>query len=117
MLRSLNDKQWDRCFALTDPKLRADNRLTPEEHAENLACFMQVHGSIRPWHVKISLHLEGAKKQRDPRPFAFVYIIWQDKRNAFQMFRDRWVEDNGRWYTRVAGLMPDRRAAEGKESA
>lgn len=116
MLRSLNESRWDRCFAMIDPKLRAEGRVAPEAYAENLAHFMEAHGCIRIWHVKISLHLEGAKKQRDPRKFAYVYIIWQDSANAFHMFRDRWVEDDDRWYTRVVGLVPDRHAQRGETS-
>ncbi len=41
----------------------------------------------------------------DPRPFAYVYIYWQDHRHAFRLFRERWVHDGGKWYTRVVGLV------------
>jgi hypothetical protein len=72
-----------------------------------LARFRSAYGSIRPWHVRVSLHPDGAPKQGDPRPFAFVQIVWQDDRTGFHMFQDRWVVDGGTWYTRVVGLIPN----------
>jgi len=27
------------------------------------------------------------------------------------MFKERWVKDSGHWYTRVAGLVPNRQGA------
>jgi hypothetical protein len=60
---------------------------------------------IRPWHVRISLHLTGSRPASDPRAFAYVYTVWQDERHEFHMFRERWVRDGKNWYTRVAGLV------------
>jgi hypothetical protein len=55
--------------------------------------------------VRISLHLTGSRPSSDPRPFANVYTVWQDERHEFHMFRERWVRDGDKWYTRVAGLI------------
>jgi hypothetical protein len=52
------------------------------------------------------------ENKRDARPFAFVYIVWQDSDNEFHMFRERLVQDAGRWYTRVVGLVGKRAAAD-----
>ncbi|MFO0968477.1 MAG: hypothetical protein U0793_23215 [Gemmataceae bacterium] len=62
---------------------------------------------MRPWHIRLSPHLERSAHQRDKRPFAYVYIVWQDDNHAFHMFRERWVKEGGRWFTRVIGLVPN----------
>ena len=111
MHRSLNQHQWEKCFQLIDPKLRAEGRVSFPAYAEGLHEFMQAFGAVRPWHVRINLYLDGSKNKRDPRPFAYVYVIWQDAEHDFHMFRDRWVKADGRWYTRVVGLVPNRPAS------
>jgi hypothetical protein len=67
--------------------------------------FKAVYGRVHPWMIKLSLHLDGAPSQLDKRPFAFVYVIWQDQASRFHMFQERWVKEADRWYTRVAGLV------------
>ena len=74
---------------------------------ECLQSFREVYGTISLWYIRISLHLDPATNKRDPRPFAYVYVVWQDQAHAFHMFRERWVQDAGRWFTRVAGLVPN----------
>lgn len=100
---SFNRQAWARCLALIDPALHAAHKVDAAVYEASLRRFHDAYGVIDPWHLNISLHLEGAK--RDPRPFAFVYLVWQDRDRAFHMFRERWVLDGGRWYTRVVGLV------------
>ncbi len=99
---------WEKCFSLIDPLLREQSRVDAAAHAAGLRAFQEVYGSIRPWHVRISMHLDASSNTRDPRPFAYVYVIWQDQAHGFHMFRERWVKHSGRWYTRVVGLVPNR---------
>jgi hypothetical protein len=106
MYDNLNRGQWDKCFALIDPKLVP--KLNAAEHAARLQAFKRVYGNVRPWHMRVSTHLDGAANKRDPRSFAYVYLVWQDDARGFHMFRERWVKEDGHWYTRVVGLVPNR---------
>ena len=106
-----NQSRWDKCFLSVVPTLRENAKVTSGPYATGLRTFQDLYGSIRPWHLQISLHLDGASKQNDARPFAFVYIVWQDQANEFHMFRERWVRMDDRWYSRVAGLVPNRHNA------
>ena len=54
-----------------------------------------------------SLHGDARTVGSDRRPFAYVYVVWQDEAHGFHMFRERWVKDRGWWFTRVVGLVPN----------
>jgi|SRR3954454_17499704 len=101
--RCFNRSRWNDCFALLDPHLAA-RKIGAKDYAKSLQRFQEIYGAIHPWHVRISMHLDE-RPVKDPRPFAFVYAVWQDDRRDFHMFRERWVYENGEWYTRVAGLI------------
>jgi hypothetical protein len=102
---AFNEGDWDECRSRVDPELRADAGLDEAAYERQLREFRDSVGVIRPWYVRISLHLNPTKNQRDRRPFAFVYVVWQDARDRFHMFRERWVRDDETWYTRVVGLV------------
>jgi hypothetical protein len=100
-----NHEQWSACFEMIDPKLRSSARVGPECYMASLSEFKRCYGQVRIWYTRINVHLEERNNQHDDRPFAYVYVVWQDDRNAFHMFRERWVRDTDRWYTRVVGLV------------
>jgi hypothetical protein len=102
----LNRERWEKCFSLVDP-LREQSRVELPGYADRLHAFKEVCGSIRPWLIRISLHLDASSNKHDKRPFAYVYVIWQDERHGFHLFRERWVQHSGRWFTRVVGLVPN----------
>jgi hypothetical protein len=104
-----NRANWEKCFLIVDPALRETSKVKAQSYAEGLRAFQAGYGSIKPWHVRISLHLDGSSNKHDQRPFAFVYVVWQDKANQFHMFRERWVKVEDHWFTRVAGLVSNRR--------
>jgi hypothetical protein len=99
----------DRCFSLVDPNLTSEAKVEPQAYRDGLLAFKDAYGSIRLFHIRSSLHLDAATIKHDPRPFAYVYVTWQDEAHGFHMFRERWVKHAGRWYTRVAGLVPNRK--------
>jgi hypothetical protein len=101
-------ESWEKCFSLVDPKLRAASKVQLPVYSERMRAFKEVYGKIQPWLIRISLHLDMSSGHRDKRTCAYVYVIWQDKANMFHMFHDRWVKEDGRWFTRVAGLVPNR---------
>lgn len=98
---------WPACHEMIDPRIRAKGRVDTSAYAAKMKKFVARHGAVRLWYVRLSMHPEGAGGQGDPRPFAFAYIVWQDHRDGFHMFRERWVSDGGQWYTRVVGLVPE----------
>ena len=106
MIRDLNAGRWEDCWETIDPKLRAKGTPEVKSYAGQLEAFRDAYGRINPWHTRISLHLDAPANKRDPRPFAYVYIVWKDAANEFHLFRERWVKDGGKWYTRVTGLVP-----------
>ena len=108
--RAFNNAKWSRCFALIDPKLSENDRIDVASYSESPGAFKACYGEVRIWYMRTSLHMDIRDNKRDPRPFAFVYIGWQDVNDEFHMFRERWVLEAGRWFTRVAGLVVNRAA-------
>jgi hypothetical protein len=109
MYDCLNRGLWEECFALTDPKLREQAKVQLPSYSAGLKVFKEVYGSIRPWHVRLNLHLDASSNKHDNRPFAYVYVVWQDEVHGFHMFRERWVKQGDHWFTRVVGLVPNGR--------
>jgi hypothetical protein len=106
--RRFNKADWAGCHELIDPQLRQQGKVNLDTYSELMQAFKNVYGSVKPWTTRLSLHMEATPKQRDQRPFAYVYVVWQDEVHGFHMFRERWVKDDGWWFTRVMGLVPNR---------
>ncbi len=98
------------CFSLIDPRLGEQGRVEFAAYADSLRRFKQVYGNVTPWHIRIHLHLDASTNKSDRRPFAYVYTTWRDQAYGFHMFRERWVKDSERWFTRVVGLVPNEEA-------
>src|SRR5947209_19300948 len=79
MYEWLNREAWAKCFSLLDPRLREQNRVEWQTYADSLRRFKEVYGKIKPWYVRISLHLDASSNKHDDRPFAYVYVVWQDQ--------------------------------------
>ena len=101
-----DEGRWEKCFSLVDPKLREQSRVQFSSYAAGMRAFKEAYGTVHPWMIRISLHLDTSSSPRDKRHFAYVYVIWQDDAKRFHMFQERWVKDSDRWFTRVAGLVP-----------
>ena len=101
-----NHEKWRECFEMVDPDLTLTGKVVQQHYLESLAQFKERYGNIQLWHVRISMHLREPKAVTNQRPFAYVYVVWQDKRHNFHMFRERWVCQGSKWFTRVAGLVP-----------
>jgi hypothetical protein len=104
----LNNADWNGCFSLIDPQLTRQGKVDLDSYSASLRAFIDSFGSVKLWWTRLSLHLDATPNQRDNRPFAYVYVIWQDDAHGFHMFRERWIKDNGRWFTRVVGLVPNK---------
>lgn len=112
--RRFNDADWNGCYAMIDPELTQRGRPQPGTYGELMQAFKDAYGEVHRWFTRLSLHLVESPKQGDKRPFAYVYLVWQDQAHGFHMFRERWVKDNGQWFTRVVGLIPNRSATDAK---
>src|SRR5262245_1641171 len=103
-----NSENWEGCFSMIDPRLIQGKKVELGTYVERMRAFKSVYGSVNFWRTVLSLHLNGAPNQGDVRPFGYVYVIWQDDARGFHMFRERWIKDRGRWFTRVVGLVPNK---------
>lgn len=110
--RNFNSNNWQTCFEYLDPKLR-QSKINFPQYSSSLERFADVYGPIKIWHMTVHLYLDVSKNKQDPRSFAFVYIFWQDKHQAFHVFKERWVRQGEDWYTRVAGLITHEAEANG----
>ena len=106
-----NQGLWEKCWFLLDPKLRKPAKVELSPYAASLAAFHKSYGAIHPWYIRINLHLEASNNKHDDRPFAYVYVIWQDQDHEFHMFRERWIKDSEQWFSRVVGLVPNRKTS------
>ncbi len=104
LYRLFNSGDLAGCFEHVDPRLREAGRVVLRQYVAGLRVFRQRYGAVHIWHLDVSLHLDARNHKHDDRPFAYAYVFWQDDRKAFHVFRERWVKDSRRWYTRVAGL-------------
>jgi hypothetical protein len=112
--RRFNQEAWGDCYALLDPQLTQQDRVQYAAYAGLMQAFKDAYGSVKPKWTRLSLHLKAALTQRDRRPFAYVYVLWQDEAYAFHIFRERWIKDHGQWYTRVVGLVPNKPGVENR---
>jgi hypothetical protein len=115
LYQRLNRGDLDRCYLHVDPRLRVDERISFTAYASSLEAFRSHYGLIDIWHIRINLYLDVVSNKYDDRPFAYVYIFWQDERKGFHVFRERWVKEAGRWYTRVVGLVTHQKSNTTKE--
>src|SRR5947209_1115411 len=74
-----NEEDWGGCFALIDPQLAKHGKVELATYAVQMQAFKRVYGRVEPWLTRVSLHLDVSVNQRDKRPFAYVYLVWQDE--------------------------------------
>jgi hypothetical protein len=116
--RAFSKADWAACYSLIDPRLTEQGRVNLASYSELMQAFKDVYGNVQLWCTRVSLHMDGAPKQKDARPFAYVYVIWQDDAHGFHMFRERWVRADGKWFTRVVGLVPNKqKVGAGEDSS
>jgi hypothetical protein len=88
-----------------DPRLSSAGRVEERAYVDSLRRFQEAYGSIDMRFVDINLHMDVSRTAQDSRPFAYAYVVWKDSRQEYHLFRERWVYERGKWYTRVAGLV------------
>jgi hypothetical protein len=106
--RFFNRQDWARCFEYIDPRLRADGKVLLDPYSQGMNAFYAAYGPVQRLQIlRISVH-DGQEAKVDKRDFAYVVISWKDKDNGFHHFRERWIKDGDKWFTRVLGLVPGR---------
>ena len=99
---SYRQEKWTPCFNRIDPQLRESSKVNFDSYQDSLQTFRQAYGDVAILVIEVS---EIHRSKHDPRPFAFASIVWRDRSHEFHVFRERWVFDDKRWYTRVVGLV------------
>lgn len=102
-----NRGDWSGCLAFLDPRLIAEHRVSSEAYSLRLQEFKNCFGLITPRWIRIFPVPEGAPRQGDPRVFAYAVVVWQDAQHRYHVFQERWVKEDGEWFSRVVGLIPD----------
>ncbi len=95
-------KKWMPCYNRIDPRLREGSKVDFDSYQDSLQTFREAYGDVSILKIVLS---EIHRSKHDPRPFAFASIVWRDRLHEFHVFRERWVFDDKRWYTRVVGLV------------
>jgi hypothetical protein len=104
--RSFNNQDWPRCYGYIDPRLTTAARVGPDEYAQSMQAFFEAYGPIQEVNIlKLTIY-PGGQARDDTRDFAYAVISWKDKMNEYHHFRERWIKDRGKWFTRVIGLVP-----------
>ena len=95
-------EKWALCYNRIDPQLREAAKVDFDSYRESLQAFLREYGDVSNRMIEVS---EIHRSKHDPRPFAYASIVWRDRSHEFHVFRERWVFDGRRWYTRVVGLV------------
>lgn len=102
----LNERKFDKCFEIVDPRLREAGKIEFEAYERSLSHFIQKHGLInvaRVEQLKLFVDLAATNEDRD---FAYALVVAEDKNGKQMELRERWVKDaDGLWYTRKLGLV------------
>lgn len=103
----LNEEEWQECFEMIGPKLRDDIRITKEQYFDSLSSFPDAFGPLRNAIVDdLTIYSNQPNNRYDDRDFAYGDSVWTDRHNHSRKIQERWVKAaDGRWYTRMAGLV------------
>lgn len=102
----LNARAFDKCFRFLDPRVFAQpGSVTLIQYETTLAAFMAHVGEVRVKEVVITgLHVGQPNKLYEGRDFAIGKTAWEDANGSVHQFAERWVCDDGVWYTRATGM-------------
>ncbi|HVA48880.1 MAG TPA: hypothetical protein VNH11_21115 [Pirellulales bacterium] len=102
----LNERKFDKCFEIVDPRLRTAGKITLELYQSSLSHFIEKYGPLHVLRIDgLKLHIDVPARNED-RDFAYALVVAQDAKGREMAFRERWVrESDGFWYTRKLGLV------------
>lgn len=107
--RHFDEKDWEACYNLLDPKLRS-GKVNYTTYAKSLSEFFCHYGPIKIVAIpKLTVYADVRDNKHDDRDFAYGLVVWQDKSNQHHLLRERWVRSGENWFTRMAGLVTNER--------
>lgn len=102
----LNRREFQSCYELIDPRVRAKpSSVTLLQYQSSLTKFLDVAGVVEIDDIRLNLHLDEASTLYEGRDFALGKTSWRDSTGANREFAERWVYEDGKWYTRSTGLL------------
>lgn len=104
--RLLNERCFDRCYKMIDPRVRLkQNAVTFYQYQNALSDFLDEFGRVDVRECEIALHVNEPNKLYEGRDFALGRLVWMDCRGAEHRFSERWVKEEKTWYTRSTGFV------------
>jgi hypothetical protein len=104
--RVLNQRAFDRCFRMIDPRvLLKPTSVTLFQYESALGQFLDRFGSVKVLGIDLDLHLGEASALYQERDFAVGKTTWADESGEQHVFSERWVWDDRAWYTRSTGFV------------
>lgn len=104
--QSFNAQEWQSCFAFVDPRLKDESGISRDNYQSSLSSFFSEFGPIDDIHVAdMKLYSKVPGSLYGDREFAHGLVEWRDREQKRHEFQERWVKDQGCWYTRMVGLV------------
>lgn len=102
----LNQREFQRCYEMIDPRIRSKaSSATLLQYQNSLSVFLDRIGSVMVRDVSFDLHLDEPSALYEGRDFAVGKTSWRDSLGVEREFVERWVQEDGRWYTRSTGFL------------
>lgn len=105
---SMNRHDFTKCYAMIDPRVVSKSEaLTISQYTHSLERYLDRFASINLVEIGITgLHLNEPNKLYEGRDFALGKTVWEDDDGNRHEFSERWVFQDGAWYTRSTGFVP-----------
>lgn len=106
MYELLNERKFDKCFEIIDPRVREAGSIQFDAYQICLSRFVEKYGPLRVLRIgDLKVHLKVTDRERD-RDFAYALVFAHDKMGREMELKERWVRDaDGLWYTLKTGLV------------
>lgn len=102
----LNERKFDRCHEMIDPRVRCRPESVTLLHYVNAAAeFLDQCGGLRLIQLQVDLHLQEPNVLYEGRDFAIGKSICEDASQQRHTFVERWVREGRSWYTRSTGFV------------
>lgn len=102
----LNQRKFQSCYELIDPRVRAKpSSVTLLQYQNSLARFLDRIGAVAVTDIHFDLHLDEPSALNEGRDFAIGKTRWRDSAGVEREFIERWVHEDGKWYTRSTGFL------------
>jgi len=102
----LNQRHFEQCHQIIDPRVRVQpSSVTLFQYENSLRQFLDRFRSVDVKKISLHLHLDEPSELYEGRDFALGQTIWTDSQGEHHVFSERWVLEEGVWYTRSTGFV------------